>query len=482
MIIVNGVELRNLEEQVQKNKEDIAAHYNVDRVLADFGIRVVGQVATAANLPSEETYVGDYGNAYAVGTSSPYSFYIWTRADVDAGHPNDYWFNIGPLGIVGPTGPRGGRGPTGPKGDQGLGITVSTVSPPQVTPSIRNGDSVLIAGNTNNDGKIYTYNGTSFVQTGNIRGPIGPEGKQGPKGDKGDKGDRGETGATGPVGPIVNILGILSSVSELPSDVSALDANSAYLVGTESTGYDVYALVGAITNKSWTKIGQFTAGTVVYVNNAPVATVNMNDYLKKATLTGQKLIYGTTTNAVGTYYYLADNNTSDGFVPQRKRGGNIIGPDQINGSQPQSRDYITREFMDTRINNTFYVHLLTFEYNDPDAQNIFSFKVNIINDLDEEYTYDYGYNQDPLFYNGKTQFHPYVMLNGQYKTIIDYTFYQIEDEFLGVELTCIPYGTTVTPDNWGDVETYHYIQLDGLEDQEICLITDTFRKLSLFSY
>lgn len=33
MITVNNKQFRNLEEQVQKNKEDIAAHYEVDRVL-----------------------------------------------------------------------------------------------------------------------------------------------------------------------------------------------------------------------------------------------------------------------------------------------------------------------------------------------------------------------------------------------------------------------------------------------------------------
>lgn len=42
MLSINGKELRNLEEQVLKNKEDIAAHYNIDRVLANFGIRIVG--------------------------------------------------------------------------------------------------------------------------------------------------------------------------------------------------------------------------------------------------------------------------------------------------------------------------------------------------------------------------------------------------------------------------------------------------------
>ena len=75
MIKVNNNEYRNLEEQVLKNKEDIAAHYNMDRVLANFGIRVIGQVASAEELPAPETFTGDYGDAYAVGAAEPYTFY-----------------------------------------------------------------------------------------------------------------------------------------------------------------------------------------------------------------------------------------------------------------------------------------------------------------------------------------------------------------------------------------------------------------------
>jgi hypothetical protein len=42
MYMMENSTFRNLEEQVQKNKEDIAKHYAVDRVLADFGIKVIG--------------------------------------------------------------------------------------------------------------------------------------------------------------------------------------------------------------------------------------------------------------------------------------------------------------------------------------------------------------------------------------------------------------------------------------------------------
>ena len=41
MIVKDGIEYRNLVEQVRKNQEDIARHYEIDRVLADWGIKVI---------------------------------------------------------------------------------------------------------------------------------------------------------------------------------------------------------------------------------------------------------------------------------------------------------------------------------------------------------------------------------------------------------------------------------------------------------
>ena len=166
----------NLQEQVQKNKEDIANHYNIDRVLANFGIKVIGQVSTEAQLPLP--FNGDYGDAYAVGTSEPYDFYIWTRADANSGHPEDYWFNVGGLTIVGPQGPQGEQGPQGPQGVPG----------PQ---------------------------GPTGVQ-----GPQGPQGPQGIQGLTGPQGPQGPKGDTGDVGGFININGILANANQLPTPAS----------------------------------------------------------------------------------------------------------------------------------------------------------------------------------------------------------------------------------------------------------------------
>ena len=80
MITIDKKEIRNLQEQVFKNMKDITSLREGATVLAEFGIKVVGEVATAADLPNP--YTGAYGDAYVVGTPDrlPYTMYIWTRA------------------------------------------------------------------------------------------------------------------------------------------------------------------------------------------------------------------------------------------------------------------------------------------------------------------------------------------------------------------------------------------------------------------
>lgn len=110
MLTINGLEYRNLEEQVRKNKEDILYILEEESTLNAFGIKVVGQIADVSGLPDPVTYTGEFGDAYAVGTESPYVLYIYTRAN--GTHPNNYWFNIGRFPVP---------GPKGDKGDSGIG-------------------------------------------------------------------------------------------------------------------------------------------------------------------------------------------------------------------------------------------------------------------------------------------------------------------------------------------------------------------------
>lgn len=66
------------------------------------GIRVIGHI-DALPIP-EGTY--EYGDAYMVGTKTPYDMYIYTRPD-GAVHTEGYWFPVGKFPMPGPQGPKG---------------------------------------------------------------------------------------------------------------------------------------------------------------------------------------------------------------------------------------------------------------------------------------------------------------------------------------------------------------------------------------
>lgn len=122
MIRVDDVILRNLQEQVEKNKDDILYILEEEGVLNQFGIKVIGQEESTADLPTVADYKEDnpdwaYGDCYAIGTEAPYTLYVLTRAN--GTHANDYWFNIGSFPMPGPEGPQGQQGPQGEQGIQG---------------------------------------------------------------------------------------------------------------------------------------------------------------------------------------------------------------------------------------------------------------------------------------------------------------------------------------------------------------------------
>ena len=204
MLTIGNEEFRNLEEQVEKNKNDILYMLEEEGVLNQFGIKVVGQIANASNLPDPATYTGDFGDAYAIGTTSPYILYIYTRAN--GMHPNNYWFNIGQFPMPGPKGEDGKDGAPGLQGPQG------------------------------NQG-IQGPRGVQGAQ--GIQGPIGPQGPQGLQGIQGPKGDPGQS---------FQIVGILNSTSMLPTPTEEI-RSQAYLVpdATEAGTYDLYVITGTDT-------------------------------------------------------------------------------------------------------------------------------------------------------------------------------------------------------------------------------------------
>ena len=111
MLKIGDKEYRNLQEQVEKNMQDIKFILEEEGVLNEFGITVIGQEETIAGLPAidEDEFIElPYGAAYAIGEEPPYTLYIKTRAN--GTHPTDYWFDIGQFPMPGPTGQDGEDG------------------------------------------------------------------------------------------------------------------------------------------------------------------------------------------------------------------------------------------------------------------------------------------------------------------------------------------------------------------------------------
>lgn len=244
MITIDNVQYRNLEEQVKKNMDDIQYILEEEGVLNEFGIKIVGQISSTVSLPNPDTYDGDYGDAYAVGTTTPYTLYIFTRKN--GGVSGDYWFNIGQFPLPGPTGARGPQGPQGPTGADG-NVWRTGSGAPTLT-GMNNGDMYLNESN----GDVYSYNNQRWTLEGNIRGPQGIQGIQGATGPQGAQGIQGPTGPQGEQGQSFVIAGKVATEGQLP-DPSMVPDNVAYLVGSNND-YDLY--VQLQDTGTWQNVGK----------------------------------------------------------------------------------------------------------------------------------------------------------------------------------------------------------------------------------
>lgn len=279
MITVNNKEYRNLVEQVGYLTNRVDEHYERDRVLADYGIRIVGSVDSVDNLPPANTYDGLYGDAYTVGTGAPYDFYIFTRPL--QGETENRWLDLGQLAIQGPQGDIGPQGPVGPQGES----TQWYVG--QGQPYIEaNVNSLYFDTTTSN---IYQKQEGQWIMVANIKGNTGAQGPQGPQGEIGPQGPQGIQGENGVPGDAVNIVGILTSSSMLP-DPDTVARDSAYVV-EDGTGQWLYFITGLGTAESpliWDKVA-FENGTTVLVGGNPVQTFDADSKVSKITSTTQYL-------------------------------------------------------------------------------------------------------------------------------------------------------------------------------------------------
>ena len=286
--IGHGVTVYNLENQVLKNKVDIQNLQTSEKVLATFGIKVIGTAATSSSIPTVAVYKSnnpdwEYGDAYAVGTASPYEFYILTRADET--HTEDYWFNLGV--IKGPKGDPGNDGANGADGKDGVSPTVSvgtvTTGNPGTPVSVTNG-------------------GTSTNVVLNFRIP------KGATGDKGAKGDKGDTGFA------VNIASELNNVNELPT-ASASYVNVGYVIKDADGDSNLYVCMTNASTGAW------------YWNNVGKIAFSA-DYVSQNEYNQDKL-----TKIPVTLY---DGGTQNTTINLKNGNGNLIGTGfgfgTINGS------------------------------------------------------------------------------------------------------------------------------------------------------
>ena len=294
---MNAIELRNLQEQVLKNKEDILKHFQRDEVLADFGIRIIGQVETEEELNAIPTEGLEYGDAYAVGTQSPFNYYIWTRANNLS--DTDYWFAFGEIAIAGPQGPKGDKGATGATG-KSTRWYLENANWNFSSQGKQPGDMVLIDGT----GQVYML-GEDYIwgaQT-NIRGPQGPAGKNGATGPQGPQGIPGPKGDTGDVGGFINIAGVLANEYDLPDPSLVDNLTVAYLVGTAEP-YDLYVQVGSNSRVAeWLDVGPLNVATMVTVGGQYQNTWNADTKVNKIPLS----------QASGSIVYIRDHLGNDGY-------------------------------------------------------------------------------------------------------------------------------------------------------------------------
>lgn len=258
---MNTYEKRNIAEQVEKNKQDILKHFQRDEILADFGIRIIGQLESPEELPES---AANYGDAYAVGTKSPFDYYIWTRANNLS--PVDYWFNFGEIAIAGPQGPRGDKGPKGDTGNSTTWISIFTLDYLDLDEQDIPLDTMVLEYGTGNVYQVQIVNGVkTFNYSLNIKGPQGAIGPKGPKGDTGPQGPQGPKGDTGDVGGFINIGGIVNSEYDLPDPEQVQNLTVAFLVGTAEP-YELYIQVGSTSaTAEWMNMGVLNVATYVSV-------------------------------------------------------------------------------------------------------------------------------------------------------------------------------------------------------------------------
>lgn len=294
MLQFGNKEFRNLEEQVEKNAQDIQDFKDGNQTIAEFGITVVGILATAAELPAQGE---NFGDAYLIGTQTPYDMRVWTR---DVANNTAKWVDLGAFPL---------QGPKGDKGEIGSVIRADAGAPLNNPTSLYDFYLDTISG--------YWYvpylneTGYGWSKSFTLKGGKGDRGEQGKQGVQGLTGPQGKTGPIGPqgpkgntgdVGPAFNVQGTLASSSNLPTPTAAMqDKGYAYIIPDAQGTKHIWVIQGPEGGPfSWVDVGAAGVGI-----QGPKGT----DGVGLNTLTDTNLTYGNTTVTYNTTDGIGINGT-----------------------------------------------------------------------------------------------------------------------------------------------------------------------------
>ena len=323
MLKYGNRELRNLEDQVEKNAQDIEDFKNGNQTIAEFGIYVVGILASVDDLPAQGE---NFGDAYLIGSQPPYDMHVWTR---DVANNTAKWVDLGAFPL---------KGDKGDKGDIGSVIRVDSGEPLNNPTSLYDFylDSITgywYAPYLNETGygwlKVFTLKGEKgdrgLQGIQGVQGVPGVQGKTCAIGAKGDKGDKGDTGAA------FNVQGTLASSSNLPTPTAEMqDKGYAYIIPDSEGTKHIWVIQGSeSTSFSWVDVG--TAGVGIQGEKGADG-IGLNN------LTGTDLTYGDltvtydTTDGIGingimrqTYGDTNHDSTVDMNIPLVPGTGIAIG-------------------------------------------------------------------------------------------------------------------------------------------------------------
>ena len=374
MIKIGDTYYRNLEEQVLKNKEDIARHYAKDEVLSNFGIKIIGEVQSVDQLTPATEYQGQYGDAFAVGEPGNYTYYIFTRPNQAIGQVDNQWLDVGQLAMKGDKGEPGEQGPEGPIG-KSTRWYAGTDIPAQST-AYAPGDMYFKTADPGL-GDIYLSQGVYhesqyWTLVANIRGATGLTGMQGPMGPQGPQGERGQDGPRGPAGGFI-IYGTLSDSSQLPRPKDINNVSAVYLVGTVAP-YDLWVQSGETPESAiWVNQGPFNAATAVSVGGNYQSVWDADTKLDRAThQTDYNQVYIKQANGGEGYINVTKQTVADAVV-QRNSTGTITSVYPNNDSDVATKAYVDTNTVAKVSTNTGIRRAYTItESGEPQMMNISS--------------------------------------------------------------------------------------------------------------